>query len=519
HPKIADYIATHPQYHNWTYFDGLRWYVSYYDSNLPDDWAEVTIRDQDATIVQIYVIQGKEVYLDWPTAQLDADRVIELINGDDIAGEYLATTNTSLFSTWIWFDGFDTWYANYGYFYVFDELAGDTSASYGDELGFTDPSGGVADQAGQAERLMNPDYTPYWMEIQVSDSENRISQITSNFDESSFLVHNMTEAMDAARSSTDYLSFTDGADFVYSWISIRWDYQNGDPVAKWDFSAYGWERQVISSFPQFETLDFWFSKYLDLVLMDTDLSVSEADRSAEPNRNPEDVLSDFLTNQTVDGFVEKYGEIYGYISFDPFSLGWWISIFPTWTYGAYIMASLDTQGTIETFYINEIPDELFPTMTVEEVRTLTKSIEAYTDFVETYEVYGNITTGIYYSYQYEERNWIAYAWSEVISEAYLNLRIDDLTGDVVEVSRYDPKVPPTHNTSEILAYVEQLPEVQAFLEEVDSPRVWISYYSNYESENQTGTWYISYSARDFSQQISLQIDDVTLEVISIYRYP
>ncbi len=523
HPKVAEYISNHPQYNNWTYFDGIRWYVSYYDYNIPEDWADVVILDQDATIIQVYVIQGDDVYLEWPTAQLDADRTLEIVSQDEIVKEYLESTNTSLLSAWVWFDGLGTWFVSYRVYYFFSDLtipAEDARASIGEDLGFTQPAEETAAPV-ESERLVSPDFNPYWMEIHVSDADAGVNQILSNFEESSFLSHSMQETLEYAKSLEQYRTFAEQANYVYSWLSIRWDYDQGIPVAKWEFSAYSWDSRSIDGVEGFTSLEYYSTRQMSLVLGDDDYTLMEFDQTADPAKSPEEVLTVFLANQTVNEFIERYGEINGFVSYDPFNERWWISLFPSWTWGAYLWASLDQQGEIKDFWKNDIPDDQFPTKTVEEVRTLIHSLTEYVDFVETYEVYGNVNTRVYYSYQYEgtEMQWIGYAWSDVIGEAYLNIRIDDQTGEVLEISRTDPLVPPTHNTSEIMQLVAQLPEVQAFLSEVTDPVIWVSYYSNYNEMNVTGIWYVTYSSKDFTRQISIQIDDATLEVISIYQYP
>ncbi len=79
HEKIQEFIGNHPNYSNWTVYDGRDWHVAFYDLDLPQDWAYVVIDDKAVVIVQIYVVEDGEVFLDWPTATLTADDVLNLV--------------------------------------------------------------------------------------------------------------------------------------------------------------------------------------------------------------------------------------------------------------------------------------------------------------------------------------------------------------------------------------------------------------------------------------------------------
>lgn len=521
HPKISEFLANHPQYDNWTYYDGSRWYVNFYDYNVPEDWAYVIIRDVDATIIQIYVIQGNDVYLDWPTARLDADRVLEIVGRNEVVQDYLAYSNISLFDAWVWFDGNDTWFVSYSFYFAL-EYARDASVGVPnqEDLGFTEPVQEVEAPASE-ERLIAPDFNPYWMEIHVSDFQAEVTRIQSNFEKSAYLENTMEEIIDYVKSLDIYQQFAEGHTFLYPWVTIAWDYTSNDNNARWIVSSYAWESQTLEPLQYFNNVFYWSSDYLNLVLSDSDLTILSSFSTPKPQMTPEDMLGLLLENQTVLDFVSKYGENNGYLSFDPFTSSWWISIYPSWTWGAYLSALIKDDGQIDQFYIQHIPDELLPTRSIDEVRTVLQGLDQYSEFVETYEVYGDVISGLYYSYDYEgtSKSWVAYAWSEVIGEAYLNVEIDDQSLEVLSVTRYDPRVPPTHNTSEIISVVEQVQEVQDFLNEVQNPTIWISYYSTYGEINQSGIWYITYSSPDYSRQISIQVDDATLEIISIYQYP
>ncbi len=184
YPRVAQFLESNPEYQEYAFFDGEFWHVDFYMIENWDDWAYIMIKDERREIIQVYVVQGESVYLEWPNADLTIEKIIDLINDDVFTSDFMQAFNRTMMDAWIWFDGEDTWYV---YFLGWPTLWIDEARNNSPESNpTTTPSfnNDLEPAVPSSENDMNSaiwySYT-YWLTTLISDDASRISETFTNY--------------------------------------------------------------------------------------------------------------------------------------------------------------------------------------------------------------------------------------------------------------------------------------------------------------------------------------------------
>ncbi len=553
-PKFSEFLQNYPSFSNWTYFDGKYWWVEAYDTQNYENWALIMIWDEMKEITQVYIVQGDDVYLDWPTANLTADEVLAIANDDPIVNEFMTAVNGTLLDAWIWFDGNVTWFVDYYDFYILNEgIRSSGNDTEGDELGYTEtvtaenPLGAPSSE----EPIRVPYFNPYWMSIEINDDTASMSRIMTNFDNTSKLVNTAENVKQKIGQIQEFNDFNQSFPSNYLSLTLMWDYSSGEPKAYWLAESYAWTWKTFENVSStVKKAEYWSFNYLMITIVDQNFSVSNSIKYLSDEQQIQTALDTILALPEIKNFTETYYENYMYMSYDPFNDEWWVSIDPTWTWLAYANVILDGDMSVKHMDVQTIPDNMMPNLTPSEVKALVMNDTIYQDFIANYSRYGSITVSIFYGsgndfaidnprsgnvsdpsvsdpnapssgngFPYQENIWTVYIWSDVISEASLFYIVLDENQTANLIYLTEPNMMPQHLPDEVLNAVSSLPEVVEFLNSTPEYEISISYYSYLDTGSGGGVWFIDYHTNDFSKFVSIEIDDVTLQVIEIYKYP
>ena len=213
HNKIAEFIQSISNLEKTFFFDGTYWHVSMWDNDDWEEWAYILVRDSDLTIIQIYIVSGDDVYLEWPLADLTGDQVMTIIWNDENVRQFLTAANLTIDDLWLWFDGEDTWYVTYYTFFGF----GAQSVGTGEDSNEgTFGSGNKGQQSPLTPQMPSTEESAvvgelpqsyYWLNILVSDNEAHIIEIDTNYDAFAGLKFNMTTAKETIVNSAEVQTF------------------------------------------------------------------------------------------------------------------------------------------------------------------------------------------------------------------------------------------------------------------------------------------------------------------------
>ncbi len=459
HAKVSEFLETHPFSDNWTLFDGKFWHVNFYEAENWEAWAYIMINDKNREITQVYIVDGEDVYLEWPSADLDINQVVDIVLADPITTEFMETFNLTILDSWIWFDGDDRWYISFWGWRALDEEVTDSTPSNSD---MSMPSFGdalfpsIPESEPRSEMIFLP---PFWLTDLVSDNAAAITSTVTNYYNLSVVQHSREEVLQHVlnlNDTRDFMERNENNSYLSSndYLEITHE-TSGIVTIQWWFEFYAWPdlyyiiADVRAATPQpvpslkantntpsvdqFKK-DFWSSlkktfqaspsslqaatttelpsgivdlytwtfDYLIVGMSDETLQPTHVETARQPQHEASDVLSQIIaTNNAIQQFVTEMESSWAYLSFDPFAGTWYLSLTPTWTYLSYLWSTVnDTDLHIIELETLSIPDELRPNMSFREVQALVSNLTVVNEFNDTYSPYGEIQTWIFYEPYY-----------------------------------------------------------------------------------------------------------------------
>ncbi len=461
HPKVSEFLEKHVNHDEWAFFDGEFWHVDFYDLNDWEAWAYVMISDENREIVQIYIVDGEEVYLEWPNADLGVDDVIDIILADSYTTEFMNEFNLSVMNSWIWFDGEDTWYVSFWGWYLGTDSSsrsGDGGVSTGS--GETVPSDGAVLDPLVPESDLATDvifFPSYWFTDLVSDDSATLSSTVTNYYNFTGIQHSrevVQQHVMSLNETKDFMKRNENTSFIGSDDYLEIIHGDSDQVKiNWWFNFYAWPNvfyiiadAAVSTSPDLTLIPgarssqalsqsddlgvfslknsnmpvqsveanesslpddvvniyTWTFDYLTVAIDDATLETTFLEVARQPRHEAVDVISELIaTNSEIQQFVTEMEEVQAYLSFDPFVGTWYVGLSPTWTYWSYLWATVnDTDLSLMELDVYYMPEDLRPQMSVSQVKSLISNMTIVAEFNDTYSAYGDIITWTYYYPEY-----------------------------------------------------------------------------------------------------------------------